>query len=752
MTVIKRFQTRLRRRRSLQFHVGIAIHFICILQWISVNFASAANIAVAGVAVEDKVTLPSRNEATNPLKEPTPATLQGAFLSNNLTDSNNGSISTPPADAPRRHGEASPVTSTTAAAAAAETVWNVRTAAAATLPVDSRNESTATATGPVGPSTTDRPLESWENVIHTSTQQLQSSPPPTQSTVDPTTKDMVSGGDYGASAVLNNKNLMANMLKSWFNQKDDSDYKQATKFHENNVVLVRGRGSQPSNTVSSSSKIVTAAAVSSNKSLFERWDEASEEQERVLEDAMRSERPFYEGGGDSSSSPSSSSSSSVLAADQNTPSRWFVLLLSGNSTVAQMRRTDFAKYLKLNLAARLSLEYDEVKINRVLVVPPRLMVNVSVVPVSERASTAAAAVAAAATAAAAAAAASSSSSSWPSSLSSAADPSISDRVIEDDDPLHNLVETNATLMELSGEEYRVERFMSLKSQKPQTMEEAAAVVSNRHADIDFFIYATVGPLCFIVVLGFLLRTLYKYVRKHSVQWPWKRKFRQPSFWPGGRVDQRHHRMTDECSGDCGDSRGDCGASLSLAEEIGGCGSSVNVIYSGEFEQSQQQQLSGSWLDDANFVPDDSLDRIRTPTLLRTAAPQPTTAAAIMNNNTFTDILGDGGGHHHHHHHRHHHHQHSSRNGQCAAVAAAAAAAAVATTAVHAQSPRLSRDNKLRILGCKQSCLLLPAVQPIAAAAAAAAVTSAADDNEDDKTTPTSQSSSTAVGQTDCDQL
>lgn len=394
------------------------------------------------MAVEDKVTLPSRNEATNPLKEPTPATLQGTFLSSNLTDANNNSISTPPADAPQRQGEQSSVTSTTAAAAAAETVWNVRTAAAATLPVDSRNESVATATGPADPSTTDQPLESWEYVVHTSTQQLQSSQPPTPSTIDPTTEEITGGGGYGPSA-LNNKNLMANILKSWFNQKDDPAkgyYKHATKHHKNNVS---GGGSQPSNPVPS--KIVTAAAVNSNKSLFERWDEASEEQERVLEDAMRSERPFYEGGSDSSMSPSSSSSSSVLAADQNTPSRWFVLLLSGNSTVAQMRRTDFAKYLKLNLAARLSLEYDEVKINRVLVVPPRLMVNVSVVPVSERKSAAAAASTAAVTA-------SSSSPSW---SSSAAGEAVSHPVIEDDDPLHNLVETNATLMELSGEEYRV---------------------------------------------------------------------------------------------------------------------------------------------------------------------------------------------------------------------------------------------------------------------------------------------------------
>jgi len=52
--------------------------------------------------------------------------------------------------------------------------------------------------------------------------------------------------------------------------------------------------------------------------------------------------------------------------------------------------------------------------------------------------------------------------------------------------------------------------------------------------------------------------------------------------------------------------------------------------------------------------------------------------------------------------QHLHRYRSSRDGQCAAAVH------------HAQSPRLSRDNKLRILGCKQSCLLLPAVQPVAA--------------------------------------
>jgi len=283
--------------------------------------------------------------------------------------------------------------------------------------------------------------------------------------VDSATQEVIRGGDYGHD--LNNKNLVANMLKSWFNHKDDPAapgaasnkgyYTMATKYVIKNGGKEKESGPMGNNieedgpgaVPAPSSKAVTVAVVAGNKSLFERWDEASEEQERVLEDAMRSEGPTGDGEGGGNGG---GSSSSVLAADQNTPSRWFVLLLSGNSTVAQMRRTDFAKYLKLNLAARLSLEYDEVKINRVLVVPPRLMVNVSVVPVSERTSSVAAA-------AAVAAVASSSFSSWSPSASDKTSADISDRVVEDDDPLHNLVETNATLMELSGEEYRVSRIV-----------------------------------------------------------------------------------------------------------------------------------------------------------------------------------------------------------------------------------------------------------------------------------------------------
>lgn len=371
------------------------------------------------MAFENKATSPSRNEATNPLKEPTPSTLQGAFSNgNNLTDANNGSTSTPPAET-----SAAAAASTTAAAAAAETVVNVRTAAAATSPLDNAGSATAVKTDPA---TTDRPSESRESVVHTS------AGPPSM-----TGDETASVGDHGTDSI--SKNIMVvNMLKSWFKHKDENyKYGLATEY------LQRDGGADGSSKAAMASK-----AAGGNRSPFERWDEASEEQERALEDAMRTDNPYGDDGGGSSSS----SSSSVLAADQNTPSRWFVLLLSGNSTVAQMRRTDFAKYLKLNLAARLSLEYDEIKINRVLVVPPRLMVNVSVVPVSERASAAVAAVAAAA-----ASSLRSSSSPWsPSQLPMASDVAVPRRVqVEDDGPLHNLVETNATLMELSGEEYRV---------------------------------------------------------------------------------------------------------------------------------------------------------------------------------------------------------------------------------------------------------------------------------------------------------
>ncbi|XP_050538320.1 uncharacterized protein LOC126903852 [Daktulosphaira vitifoliae] len=559
---------------------------VCLLsvQWLFVNSTFAISPG------EVKVTLPSRNEATNPLKEPTPSTLQGAFISQNSSESGNGSPtpSTTDFDPPKLTTNASTTTvKITTKVPAKTSVEYTSTVVTQTGGQGVTSEVTLVTTKPSGNMFT---IKGTPFVDSTTTESSVGDPTVDVTTVEATTVESTTVEskrvDDGTTmetpsqfaGVTTSKNdfdskSLAKMLKSWFNVKgdDQGDYYKLTKYLKN----------------ASTSK-------SSGKNVFDQWDEASEEQERMLEEAMRNGDP----------------ESSVLAADQNTPSRWFVLLLTGNSTVAQMRRTDFAKYLKLNLAARLSVEYNEVQINRILVVPPRLMVNVSVVPI-ERAD---------------------------------------DNRIEED-PLHNLVETNATLMELSGEEYRVERFMSLKSHKPQSLEDMNGIVSNRHGDIDSFIFFTVGPLCVLIILIFVFLSLYKYIRKHPVKWPWKRKIVKPSFkspWLAG--GQRHHRMDE-----------------SVADE----GSSVNVIYSGEFEQSQQQQLSGSWLDDANFVPDDSLDRIRTPTLLQRPSPK---------NKAFSDLLCENG-------------------------------ASAAAVSIVQQSPRLSRENKLRILGCKQSCLLLPP-QPV----------------------------------------
>lgn len=56
---------------------------------------------------------------------------------------------------------------------------------------------------------------------------------------------------------------------------------------------------------------------------------------------------------------------------------WFLLALSGNETIAKLRREDFVKYVRVNVAARLSMQYDEVKVIR-LQLSPRIMMNISI--------------------------------------------------------------------------------------------------------------------------------------------------------------------------------------------------------------------------------------------------------------------------------------------------------------------------------------------------------------------------------------
>ncbi|KAL1122162.1 hypothetical protein AAG570_003567 [Ranatra chinensis] len=233
--------------------------------------------------------------------------------------------------------------------------------------------------------------------------------------------------------------------------------------------------------------------------------------------------------------------------DEDHPSaRWFVLLLAGNSTIVKLRQKDFAKYLKLNLAARLSLEYDELRVNRVIVAPPRLVVNVSVLP------------------------------SEAGDLDQEFD--INERIFgEEEAPLHKLAETNATLLELSGEEYHVVRFLSLRSERPMSLEEAASettsvVVTDKHTDIEKVIYVGVGGACIIVLVPLVFALCRLYVLTKKIRWPWKRE--KPLFG-GPRGGPRHRRMEEP------------------PPPVGG---PLTVIYSGSFVE-RNGPPSGSWLED-----------------------------------------------------------------------------------------------------------------------------------------------------------
>lgn len=90
-----------------------------------------------------------------------------------------------------------------------------------------------------------------------------------------------------------------------------------------------------------------------------------------------------------SSSPSSPPPSTTLSSSeaQTTttvpPSSkwpWMVFVLTGNSTVAGRRQRDLGTYLRLNLAARLDADYNDVFINRIVVTAHNVLANLSVEP------------------------------------------------------------------------------------------------------------------------------------------------------------------------------------------------------------------------------------------------------------------------------------------------------------------------------------------------------------------------------------
>ncbi|XP_054260268.1 uncharacterized protein LOC128984924 [Macrosteles quadrilineatus] len=278
------------------------------------------------------------------------------------------------------------------------------------------------------------------------------------------------------------------------------------------------------------------------KNLFKEWDTVSEEQEKMLEDMVIKGHDQMD-----------SSNRDVIPP----PGRWFILLLAGNSTIVKLRQKDFAKYLKLNLAARLSLEYDEVKVNRVILAPPRLMVNVSVVPANEGGNQ---------------------------DLDEELD--LEDKIFgEEEAPLHKLAETNATLLELSGEEYHVVRFLSLRSQQPIQMEDSPSatsmIVNDRHMDIELIIYVIVGGTCALAILVTFFFGLWRYLRTAAINWPWSGA--KPRFTPPWSLP-RHQRMGEEPT-----------------PSIGG---PLTVIYSGNFVD-RTAPSSGSWIDDCQppSIPD-----------------------------------------------------------------------------------------------------------------------------------------------------
>ncbi|RZF45327.1 hypothetical protein LSTR_LSTR010414 [Laodelphax striatellus] len=300
---------------------------------------------------------------------------------------------------------------------------------------------------------------------------------------------------------------------------------------------------------------------------FKMWDQSSDEQEKLIEEmVVHNETALLE-----------AARLSVSSGDQLQPSgRWFLLLLAGNSTIVRLRQKDFAKYLKLNLAARLSLEYDEVRVNRVVLAPPRLMVNVSVVPSNEN---------------------------GVEDLDEELE--MDDRVFgEEEAPLHKLAETNATLLELSGEEYHVVRFLSLRSQQPVSLDDVPSatslIVNDRHMDIETVIYVAVGGACAAVILVTALMALFRYLRTLNIDWPWHRS--KPLF----NSLPRHQRMSDE-----------------TLPSIGG---PLTVIYSGSFVD-RSGPPSGNWLEDhASMLAED-------PT-----SEGPVYTFGALNNSILTDAL------------------------------------------------------------------------------------------------------------------
>lgn len=269
---------------------------------------------------------------------------------------------------------------------------------------------------------------------------------------------------------------------------------------------------------------------------YAHWDSDSEEQEHEMELQRLPELTKEELEHDEDDSAVVRTLGNTVDVDVGPPTspspstptngRSYLLLLAGNSTIVQLRQQDFAKYLKLNLAARLSLEYDDVRVNRVVLAPPQLLVNVSVVTPSE----AAAAI---------------------SSEEFISEAALDNAVLKEEEPLHMLAETNATLLELSGEEYHVVRLLSLHSHPSEKKVEiegdlpsTATIISDHQSNTELIIYTAIGSVCALVILVILFMTFSRYLRSFHVQWPWQRPKSLYSSWTLPSSHVRHRRMDE----------------------------------------------------------------------------------------------------------------------------------------------------------------------------------------------------------------
>ncbi len=113
-----------------------------------------------------------------------------------------------------------------------------------------------------------------------------------------------------------------------------------------------------------------------SSSSFELFDSSEEVQQQVIIPSASST---------TITSSSSSPASSTLSPEASLRNKaatwpWMVFVLTGNSTVASRRQRDLGTYLRLNLAARLDADYNDVIINRIILTSAAILANLSVEP------------------------------------------------------------------------------------------------------------------------------------------------------------------------------------------------------------------------------------------------------------------------------------------------------------------------------------------------------------------------------------